>query len=39
MAKHVLFVQGGGDGAYADDSKLVASLKEKLGPATQCATR
>jgi uncharacterized protein len=32
MAKHVLFVHGAGDGAYADDSKLVASLKEKLGP-------
>jgi uncharacterized protein len=30
--RQLLFVHGGGKGAYADDSKLVASLKEKLGP-------
>lgn len=28
----MLFIHGGGEGAYADDSKLAADLKEKLGP-------
>jgi predicted alpha/beta hydrolase family esterase len=32
MKTHVLFVQGGGDGAYDADAKLVASLREALGP-------
>jgi predicted alpha/beta hydrolase family esterase len=32
MARQVLFVHGGGGGAYAEDSKLAASLREKLGP-------
>lgn len=32
MARQVLFVHGGGAGAHAEDSKLVASLDEKLGP-------
>jgi uncharacterized protein len=32
MPKRVLFVQGGSQGAYAADSKLVANLEEKLGP-------
>lgn len=31
MAGQVLFVQGGGDGAYEDDAKLVASLRGRLG--------
>ena len=31
MAKQVLFVQGGGEGAHAEDAALVASLEEKLG--------
>lgn len=31
-ARQVLFIHGGGDGAYAEDSKLLVSLKEKLGP-------
>jgi hypothetical protein len=29
---HVLFIHGGGEGAHAWDSRLVASLEEKLGP-------
>lgn len=29
--KHVLFIQGGGEGAYAADGKLVASLQRVLG--------
>lgn len=32
MTKPVLFVHGGGAGAYDDDAKLAASLREKLGP-------
>ncbi len=31
VTKHVLFVHGAGEGAYAEDSKLVAHLSEKLG--------
>lgn len=31
MAKQVLFVQGGSEGAYAADSKLAENLREKLG--------
>jgi predicted alpha/beta hydrolase family esterase len=31
MANHVLFVHGGGDGSYDEDSKLVASLRGRLG--------
>jgi predicted alpha/beta hydrolase family esterase len=31
-ARQVLFVHGGGDGAYALGAKMVASLEEKLGP-------
>ncbi len=33
MKKQVLFIQGGGDGAYEVDSKLAASLQESLGAA------
>ena len=29
--KQVLFIQGGGDGAYEEDAKLATSLQEKLG--------
>lgn len=32
MTKPVLFVQGGGDGAYKEDARLAASLREELGP-------
>ena len=32
MTKQVLFVHGAGGGAYAEDSKLAASLRDKLGP-------
>jgi uncharacterized protein len=31
MANQVLFVHGGGGGAFEDDSKLVTSLRSKLG--------
>lgn len=31
MTGHVLFIQGGGDGGYEADTKLVASLCEALG--------
>jgi predicted alpha/beta hydrolase family esterase len=31
-ARQVLFVHGGGEGAYAEDAKLAARLGEKLGP-------
>jgi len=31
MANQVLFVHGGGGGAYEEDAKLVASLRERLG--------
>jgi uncharacterized protein len=32
MRKPVLFVQGGGEGAYEEDAKLAASLRSELGP-------
>jgi len=32
LAKQVLFVHGGGEGAHGEDASLVASLQEKLGP-------
>jgi predicted alpha/beta hydrolase family esterase len=35
MTRHVLFVQGGGEGAYDADAKLAASLGAKLGPGYQ----
>jgi uncharacterized protein len=35
MNKHVLFIQGGGEGAYEEDAKLVASLTAELGDAYQ----
>jgi len=31
MKKQVLFIQGGGEGAYEEDEKLVASLRSSLG--------
>jgi len=31
MKRHVLFLQGGGNGAHEEDSKLVASLQKELG--------
>ena len=31
MKKHVLFIQGGGEGAYEVDRKLASSLQEALG--------
>jgi uncharacterized protein len=31
MTKHVLFIQGAGEGAYEEDKKLVASLRQALG--------
>ena len=31
MTIQVLFIHGGGEGAYAEDAKLAASLREKLG--------
>ena len=33
MRKSVLFVQGGGEGAYAEDEKLAANLQDVLGAA------
>ena len=33
MSKHVLFIQGGGNGGYEADAGLVASLRKGLGPA------
>jgi serine hydrolase len=30
MSKHVLFIQGGGNGGYEADAKLVASLRKAL---------
>jgi len=30
--EHILFIQGGGDGGYETDKKMVASLQSKLGP-------
>jgi predicted alpha/beta hydrolase family esterase len=32
MTRHVLFLQGGGEGAYDADARLAASLGAKLGP-------
>jgi uncharacterized protein len=32
MPRPVLFVQGGGEGAYEEDAKLAASLRSELGP-------
>jgi uncharacterized protein len=31
--QQILFLQGGGEGAYREDAKLVAYLREALGPA------
>jgi uncharacterized protein len=31
MTKHVLFIQGAGEGAYEEDKKLAASLKRAVG--------
>ncbi len=31
MKKQLLFIQGAGEGAYEEDEKLVANLREKLG--------
>lgn len=31
MKRQVLFIQGAGDGAYAEDAQLVASLRQELG--------
>ena len=33
MTKHVLFIQGAGEGAYEEDKALAASLRQSLGPA------
>jgi predicted alpha/beta hydrolase family esterase len=33
MSKHILFIQGGGNGGYDADAKLVASLRKVLGTA------
>lgn len=33
MRNHILFIQGGGNGGYEADEKLVASLRSALGPA------
>jgi predicted alpha/beta hydrolase family esterase len=33
MKRQVLFVHGGGQGAYEEDKKLVANLRDALGPA------
>jgi hypothetical protein len=33
MKKQILFIQGGGEGAYEEDGKLVASLQNALGAA------
>ncbi|MFT4038738.1 MAG: alpha/beta fold hydrolase [Thermomicrobiales bacterium] len=32
MTPNVLFIHGAGDGAYAEDAKLVESLRQHLGP-------
>jgi uncharacterized protein len=32
MTKHVLFIQGAGQGAYEEDKELAASLNQALGP-------
>lgn len=31
MTKHILFIQGAGEGAYEEDEKLAASLRHSLG--------
>jgi len=31
MAKHVLFIQGAGEGAYQEDKKLADNLRQTLG--------
>jgi hypothetical protein len=31
MKKHILFIQGAGEGAYKEDEKLVTSLRSLLG--------
>jgi predicted alpha/beta hydrolase family esterase len=31
MAQHILFIQGAGEGAHAEDAKLVDSLRQALG--------
>src|SRR3712207_4077141 len=38
MKKHVLFIHGGGQGAYEEDKKLAANLRDVLGDAydVQC---
>jgi len=33
MKKQILFIQGGGEGAYEEDGKLVVSLQNTLGDA------
>jgi predicted alpha/beta hydrolase family esterase len=33
MNKHILFIQGGGNGGYETDKKLVTSLRKALGAA------
>ena len=33
MSRLVLFIQGGGNGGYEEDAKLVASLRKALGKA------
>jgi predicted alpha/beta hydrolase family esterase len=35
MSIHVLFIQGGGNGGYEADARLVASLRKELGTAYQ----
>jgi predicted alpha/beta hydrolase family esterase len=32
VTKHVLFIQGAGEGAYEEDKELAASLRHSLGP-------
>ena len=39
MKRQLLFVHGGGEGAYEEDRKMAASLREALGrgkPGTSC---
>lgn len=33
MKQQILFIQGGGEGAYEEDRQLVASLRNSLGTA------
>jgi predicted alpha/beta hydrolase family esterase len=35
MAKQVLFIQGAGEGAFDEDAKLAANLRQELGPGYQ----